>query len=86
MPIYEYLCKECGNRFEVIQKFNDSPIDRCIKCGGKVKKLISNSTFILKGSGWYLTDYARKGKEQTTNKKKNVNKDNNKESAEKPKE
>ncbi len=65
MPIYEYLCKECGYKFELIQKFNDLPIEECIKCGGKVKRIISNSTFILKGSGWYLTDYARKDKEKT---------------------
>ena len=80
MPIYEYLCKECGHKFEVIQKFDNPPIDACIKCGGKTKKLISNSTFALKGTGWYITDYARKAKKDT------YKEEAKKESAEKPKE
>jgi putative FmdB family regulatory protein len=60
MPIYEYRCLKCGNEFEAIQKFSDSPIRKCSGCGGAVKKLISHSSFHLKGSGWYLTDYAKK--------------------------
>ena len=60
MPIYEYECTKCGNQTEVWQKFSDPPIARCELCKGKMKKLISQSTFHLKGSGWYVTDYASK--------------------------
>jgi len=62
MPIYEYQCKNCGH-FEMTQKITDKPLSRCPTCKGKVKKLISNTYFQLKGSGWYITDYARKGKQ-----------------------
>ena len=58
MPIYEYECTKCGNQTEVWQKFSDKPLTKCEKCKGKMKKLISQSTFHLKGSGWYVTDYA----------------------------
>jgi len=61
MPIYEYKCTKCGYRFDMLQKFSDTPISLCPKCNGSVKKLVSHSSFQLKGSGWYLTDYARKG-------------------------
>ncbi|MFC1821227.1 FmdB family zinc ribbon protein [Thermodesulfobacteriota bacterium] len=60
MPIYEYGCSKCGQQMEVMQKFSDPPITRCEKCNGRVKKLISQSTFHLKGTGWYVTDYASK--------------------------
>src|SRR6478672_2985388 len=60
MPLYEYECESCNHRFEVIQKFSDSPIEKCPKCGGGVRKLVSSPAFHLKGSGWYATDYARK--------------------------
>ncbi len=61
MPIYEYICNDCGKTFEVIQKFSDKPIKKCAHCsGGKVEKLISQSSFVLKGTGWYATDYAKK--------------------------
>lgn len=60
MPIYEYECTKCNKIHEVIQKFSDDPLKNCPLCGAEVKKLISPSTFILKGSGWYVTDYARK--------------------------
>jgi putative FmdB family regulatory protein len=60
MPLYEYLCDSCGHRFESIQKFSDPPLDRCPKCGGGVRKLQSAPAFQFKGSGWYITDYARK--------------------------
>lgn len=59
MPIYEYLCRKCGE-FEVSQRITDDPLTRCPTCRAKVKKLISNTSFQLKGSGWYATDYARK--------------------------
>ena len=61
MPIYEYRCDKCGD-FEVTQKITDNPLSRCPTCKTKVKKLISNTSFQLKGTGWYITDYARKDK------------------------
>jgi putative FmdB family regulatory protein len=61
MPIYEYRCSGCGHINEVWQKFSDPPLDKCEVCGGSVKKIISHNTFHLKGSGWYVTDYASKG-------------------------
>jgi putative FmdB family regulatory protein len=60
MPLYEYKCEACGEVTEVLQKFSDEPLAKCPHCSGRVKKLISRSSFQLKGSGWYLTDYARK--------------------------
>jgi putative FmdB family regulatory protein len=60
MPIYEYQCAKCGT-FETTQKITDKPLVKCPTCKGKVKKLISNTSFQLKGTGWYVTDYARKG-------------------------
>ena len=60
MPIYEYGCAKCGHQTEVWQKFSDPPITTCEKCKGKMKKLISQSSFHLKGTGWYVTDYASK--------------------------
>jgi putative FmdB family regulatory protein len=60
MPLYEYKCEACGNRFEKIQKFSDPPVDACPKCGGKVEKLLSSPAIQFKGSGWYITDYAKK--------------------------
>jgi len=61
MPLYEYECDSCGERFEVIQKFSDAPLETCKKCGkGPVHKLMSSPAIQFKGSGWYVTDYARK--------------------------
>jgi putative FmdB family regulatory protein len=60
VPLYEYECDNNGHRFEVIQKFSDPPIQTCPTCGGPVHKLISSPAFQFKGSGWYVTDYARK--------------------------
>ena len=68
MPIYEYRCRKCGE-FEVTQRITEPPLARCPTCRGKVTKLISNTSFQLKGSGWYVTDYARsdgKGKQPGT--------------------
>ncbi len=59
MPLYEYRCHKCGEKFEVIQKFADSPLTVHEGCGGAVERLISLSGFSLKGSGWYATDYAK---------------------------
>jgi putative FmdB family regulatory protein len=61
MPLYEYLCKKCGHRFEKIQKFSDKPIKKCPECGGAVEQVISAAAVQFKGSGWYVTDYAKKG-------------------------
>jgi putative FmdB family regulatory protein len=58
MPIYEYVCDDCGKQREVIQKITDQPLRTCPDCGGKVHKLISQTSFVLKGNGWYVTDYA----------------------------
>ncbi len=60
MPIYEYECLQCGSVEEALQKFSDKPLTKCRQCSGKLHKLISNTTFHLKGSGWYVTDYAPK--------------------------
>ena len=60
MPIYEYTCEHCGV-FEEMQRITDAPLSRCPKCHRKVRRLISSTSFQLKGSGWYVTDYARSG-------------------------
>ncbi len=72
MPIYEYGCMKCGKTHEIMQKFSDAPLTRCPDCGGEVKKLISNTSFVLKGTGWYVTDYAspKKNGEGRSEKKK----------------
>jgi len=67
MPVYEYQCTECGQIEEAFQKISDSPLETCSHCKGHLKKLISQCTFHLKGSGWYVTDY---GGKKTENKKK----------------
>jgi putative FmdB family regulatory protein len=62
MPLYEYRCEACEHRFEVIQKYSDEPIVVCPSCGqGRVEKLLSSPAIQFKGTGWYITDYARKG-------------------------
>ena len=61
MPLYEYQCKKCQHRFEKIQKFSDREIKKCPECGGPVERLLSAPAVQFKGSGWYVTDYARKG-------------------------
>ncbi len=66
MPIYEYECPDCGNVTEALQKFSDKPLSRCKSCGGKLHKLISHSSFHLKGTGWYVTDYANKSRHSAT--------------------
>ena len=61
MPLYEYRCGKCGKVFEVLQKFSDAPLTAHPECGGKVERLVSASSFQLKGGGWYATDYAKPG-------------------------
>ena len=69
MPIYEYHCTACGKDFEFMQKFSDPPKTVCPDCGGELKKLISQCTFHLKGTGWYATDYANKNSSSGGSKK-----------------
>ena len=69
MPIYEYECQKCNQITEAMQKFSDPPLSECPHCSGKLRKLISQSAFHRKGSGWYVTDYARKGDSSPTGKK-----------------
>jgi|YelNatPaOPRAMG01_1025707.scaffolds.fasta_scaffold30128_4 putative FmdB family regulatory protein len=77
MPIYEYQCTNCGEKFELLQSFNDPPVAVCKNCQGEAKRIISLANFHLKGSGWYATDYKnkdrakREGKEEKEDKKDN---------------
>jgi putative FmdB family regulatory protein len=69
MPLYEYECEACGERFEKIQKFSDPPLDVCAKCGkGPIHKLLSSPAIQFKGSGWYITDYAKKSSPDSSSK------------------
>jgi putative FmdB family regulatory protein len=70
MPLYEYLCAKCGEKFEVLQKFSDAQLTVHEACGGTLERLISRSGFSLKGSGWYATDYAKGGSSSQTDTKK----------------
>ncbi len=78
MPIYEYECSDCGCMTEAWQKITDAPLEKCEECGGRLKRLISQSTFHLKGTGWYVTDYASKstggGKDKGKGKAKETSK------------
>lgn len=75
MPVYEYRCLSCKKKHELIQKFSDEPLKECPDCGGPVNKLISNTSFVLKGSGWYVTDYA------SPERKRAMDRDNGKKSS-----
>jgi putative FmdB family regulatory protein len=75
MPIYEYECAKCGGRLEVIQKMADKPLKKHAGCGGTLTKLISASGFQFKGTGWYVTDYARKGSTETAESSKGDSKE-----------
>ncbi len=70
MPIYEYKCLECEEEFEVIQKMSDDPLKECASCGGELKKLITNTSFVLKGEGWYVTDYPSSDRKKALDAKK----------------
>ena len=61
MPLYEYRCTKCGERIEVLQHLSDAPLAECPRCGGTLEKVISAPALQFKGSGWYVTDYARRG-------------------------
>ena len=71
MPIYEYECTKCGQLEEAIQKFSDKPLTQCRHCSGKLHKLISKNSFHLKGTGWYVTDYANRSKKTASGPSKN---------------
>src|SRR5712675_1642244 len=75
MPIYEYACKKCGKTIEVIQKFSDRALRKHESCGGALTKLISAAGFQFKGTGWYVTDYGRKGSGDNTETAKDNAKD-----------
>lgn len=64
MPIYEYRCEACGAQHEIVQKITDEPLTVCPSCSGQMKKLISSTSFVLKGTGWYVTDFASKDKKK----------------------
>jgi putative FmdB family regulatory protein len=68
MPLYEYRCERCGKVIEVLQKYSDAPVEIHESCGGKLEKLISQSAFQLKGSGWYATDYPHRSPPQKSEK------------------
>ncbi len=75
MPLYEYKCKRCDAVFEVLQKFSDKPLTVHSECGGPVERLISPSALQFKGSGWYITDYARKHSSSGSNGKGSASSD-----------
>lgn len=74
MPIYEYECTQCGRVEEVMQHFSDKPLKTCRSCSGKLHKLISRSSFHLKGTGWYVTDYAGKSGSNASAEQKDASK------------
>jgi putative FmdB family regulatory protein len=88
MPIYEYNCAKCGKTIEVIQRFSDKPLKKHENCGGVLTKLVSASSFHLKGTGWYKTDYAAKGtaeaKDESGNGKKEATDQKTEAPADKP--
>lgn len=71
MPLYEYRCLKCEKNFEFLQKISEGPKKKCAACGGKLKKLVSESGFQLKGTGWYVTDFKDKGKKKEEKKEDN---------------
>jgi putative FmdB family regulatory protein len=81
MPLYEYECSACGHHFEVIRKFSDPPEEKCPKCGGAVRKLQSAPAFQFKGTGWYVTDYAKSGQSESKEGKEGAGADAKKDTA-----
>ena len=86
MPTYEYQCTACGREFEVRQRISEPPLTRCEKCGGVVKRLLSSAPFILKGGGWYVTDYPSESRKKALESEKSSGEGSKKDStsAEKP--
>ena len=70
MPLYEYVCTSCHRRCEVLQRLSDPLLTTCVACGGELKKIISSPAIQFKGSGWYITDYAKKSSPDQTESKK----------------
>lgn len=68
MPIYEYVCGKCGHHLETMQKMSDKPLSKCPECRGKLEKIFSQTSFQLKGSGWYVSDYTGRGKAEKAEK------------------
>ncbi len=68
MPLYEYRCQDCGETIETIQKFSDSPLSECEACGGTLERLLSPSAIKFKGSGWYVNDYGKNNRKNSTDK------------------
>src|SRR6478672_10907653 len=84
MPLYEYQCEACGERFEKIRKFSDPPLEVCEKCGkGPIRKLISSPAIQFKGSGWYITDYAKKSSTDAGSSKSSTDKSDKSDKSEK---
>jgi putative FmdB family regulatory protein len=75
MPIYEYQCQECHNRFEKLQKLSDKPCKKCPSCGGALRKLISSPAIQFKGNGFYINDYAKKSSPDSESKSKDTSKE-----------
>jgi putative FmdB family regulatory protein len=69
LPLYEYRCRKCGKVVEKIQKFSDPLLKTCESCGGKLEQVISAPAFQFKGTGWYVTDYARKSLSESSSPK-----------------
>ena len=67
MPIYEYRCDDCDRVFEAIQRISDAPLDACRDCGAPARRIVSSPAIQFLGSGWYVTDYARKTGEKAAN-------------------
>ena len=74
MPIYEYHCRDCGEDLEITQRITEQPLEMCPSCGGALNKLISHTSFILKGTGWYATDYGRKDRPNSKGESKSEDK------------
>ncbi|MGH8068615.1 MAG: FmdB family zinc ribbon protein [Candidatus Entotheonellia bacterium] len=70
MPIYEYQCESCNRRFEVMQRMTEPLLATCEKCGGHVRRLISQTSFVLKGSGWYVTNYPSESRKKAMSQEK----------------
>jgi len=84
MPIYEYVCNRCGKKTEAIQRVGERPLKVCPHCGGKLKKAFSAPAIQFKGSGWYVTDYARAKKEEKGEKSEKTDKSEKTEKSAKP--
>jgi putative FmdB family regulatory protein len=83
MPIYEYSCQKCGRHLEVMQKMSDKPLTRCPECKGKLEKIFSQTSFQLKGSGWYVSDYTGRGKAEKAEKSEKSDKSDKSDKSEK---